>query len=111
MKRRLLPSIVVAVAALLAVTAWGKPKPATVPALAARVDESSARPFLHPLFADHMVLQRDAAVPVWGWCQPGQEVTVDVAGKSAVGRAGADGRWEARLGPIGAGGPFELNVS
>ena len=32
-------------------------------------------PFLHPLFADHMVLQRDREVPVWGWTKPGAKVT------------------------------------
>src|SRR5262245_17326127 len=29
------------------------------------------QPFIHPLFTDHMVLQRDAHTPIWGWSTPG----------------------------------------
>ncbi|MBM4093493.1 MAG: sialate O-acetylesterase, partial [Planctomycetes bacterium] len=28
------------------------------------------------LFGDHMVVQRDMPVPVWGWADPGEKVTV-----------------------------------
>lgn len=31
---------------------------------------------LPALFADHMVLQRGVAVPVWGWAEAGEEVAV-----------------------------------
>ena len=45
------------------------------------------------VFGDHMVLQRGQPVPVWGWAQPGETVTVTFAGqkKQAVG-AEPDGR-------------------
>ena len=69
------------------------------------------RPFLHPLFTDSMVLQRDAAVPIWGWTRPGTEVKVGMAGKSAAAVAGADGKWLVRLGPFRAGGPHKIEVS
>jgi sialate O-acetylesterase len=69
------------------------------------------KPFLHPLFCDNMVLQRDIEAPVWGWAQPGQEVTVSMCGKTATATAGADGKWMAKLGPFAAGGPFTLKVS
>ncbi|MEK7767000.1 MAG: sialate O-acetylesterase, partial [bacterium] len=68
-------------------------------------------PFLHPLFADHMVLQRDREVPVGGWTKPGAKVTVTLAGKSAIATAGRYGRWEARIGPFPAGGPHTLTVA
>ena len=29
------------------------------------------RPLLHPLFTDHMVLQREVVASVWGWASPG----------------------------------------
>ena len=37
---------------------------------------------LHPakIFSDHMVLQRDAAVPIWGKADAGTAVTVAFAG-------------------------------
>lgn len=63
------------------------------------------------VFADHMVLQRDAPLRVWGRAEPGQPVRVQIAGRSARALAGADGRWLARLAPLQAGGPHQLQVS
>ena len=28
------------------------------------------------IFGNHMVLQQEAALPVWGWADPGEKVTV-----------------------------------
>ncbi|HNR97831.1 MAG TPA: sialate O-acetylesterase [Planctomycetota bacterium] len=72
---------------------------------------AAARPFVHPLFSDHMVIQRDAPVPVWGWTEPGREVAVTIAGVRATARAAADGKWLARLAPLAAGGPHVLEVT
>ncbi len=52
------------------------------------------------IFGDHMVLQRDEEVRVWGWSEPGAEVTVEIAGQKAAGSAAEDGRWEVRLAPL-----------
>ncbi|MFT5122002.1 MAG: sialate O-acetylesterase [Verrucomicrobiales bacterium] len=43
---------------------------------------------LNAIFADHMVLQRDRPVSVYGLAEPGEQVTVDFAGqtKSGTGR-------------------------
>jgi len=35
---------------------------------------------LAPVFSDHMVLQRDKPVKVWGWADAGATVTVVFAG-------------------------------
>ncbi|MCK6487629.1 MAG: sialate O-acetylesterase [Planctomycetes bacterium] len=67
-------------------------------------------PLLHPLFADHMVFPRERAAPVWGWAAPGARLTLTLAGARAEAVAGADGRWQAALGPIPAGGPHQLVV-
>lgn len=53
-------------------------------------------------FADGMVLQRDASVPVWGVADPGERVTVEFAGQAVRATAGADGRWIVRLAPMAA---------
>lgn len=53
-------------------------------------------------FADGMVLQRDASVPVWGVADPGERVTVEFAGQRVAATAGADGRWIVRLAPMAA---------
>jgi len=70
-----------------------------------------AKPFLHSLFHDHMVIQRGVAAPVWGWTTPGAKVTAEMAGKSAIATADKDGRWEAKLGPFEAGGPHALKIA
>ncbi len=83
---------------------------------AARADD--AKPFLHPLFTDNMVLQRGLADPVWGWTTPGQAVTVRLVGKNgkamtAKAVANANGKWTAHL-PVlmaGPGGPYTLTAS
>ena len=62
------------------------------------------------LFSDHMVLQRDAAVPVSGMPDPGEEVTVTVAGRSETSKTDGQGRWQVRLQPMPAGGPHEMTI-
>ena len=76
-----------------------------------RADAPPAKPFLHPLFTDNMVLQRGVADPVWGWAEPGQKIKVSLNGKTATAVAGADGKWMARIGPFKAGGPFTLTIA
>ena len=48
-------------------------------------------------FSDHMVLQREKAVAVWGWADAGESVTVAFAGQSKSATAGADGKWSLKL--------------
>lgn len=48
-------------------------------------------------FGNHMVLQRDKPVPVWGWAKPSDVVTVSFAGQTVEATAGDDGRWTANL--------------
>ncbi len=49
------------------------------------------------IFSDHMVLQREARVPVWGSAAPGEKVTVTLAGQSHSTTAGSDGKWQVAL--------------
>ena len=69
---------------------------------------ASPAPLLHAMFQDHAVLQRDQPLRVWGQAGPGEQVQVELAGKRAKARAGADGRWEATLPALEAGGPYTL---
>ncbi len=71
---------------------------------------ASADVSLPKLFTDHVVLQRGVEVPVWGWAAPGEAVTVSIAGQSHKTKAGKDGKWQLRLQPQSAGGPFEMTV-
>ena len=68
---------------------------------------------LAPVFTDHMVMQRETSAPVWGWADPGKNVTVIPSwdGKKYVSSAGKDGRWEVRVATPSAGGPYSVTVS
>ena len=57
---------------------------------------------LAALFSDHMVLQREQPVPVWGWAKPGEAITVEFAGQKKSAQADAKGRWLVRLDPLAA---------
>lgn len=56
---------------------------------------------LAQVFGDGMVLQRDMAVPVWGWSEPGAEVEVRFGSQRVKCQAGDDGRWLVKLAPLG----------
>ena len=53
-------------------------------------------------FADHAVLQRGRAVPVWGEAAAGEKVVVSFAGQEKTAVAGADGSWRVNLDPLDA---------
>ncbi len=55
-----------------------------------------------PIFGDHMVLQRDRAVPVWGKAAAGEAVTVEFAGQTKAAVASAEGVWRISLDPLPA---------
>jgi sialate O-acetylesterase len=52
---------------------------------------------LAAVFSDHMVLQRDMSVPVWGWANAGDKVTVEFAGQNKTATADANGKWLVKL--------------
>ena len=63
---------------------------------------ASADVRLPNLFSDHMVLQRDKTVRVWGWAAPGEKVTVRFAEQMKTATASADGEWQVSLDPMPA---------
>lgn len=65
---------------------------------------------LPAILSEHAVLQRDVAVPIWGWADAGEEVTVTLAGQTRTAKPAADGRWEVRFDRLAAGGPHTLEV-
>tara|TARA_R110002072_G_scaffold303109_1_gene493922 strand:+ start:1838 stop:3415 length:1578 start_codon:yes stop_codon:yes gene_type:complete len=54
------------------------------------------------LFSDHMVLQRDAEVSVWGTADAGSEVSIAFAGQEVSVQANNDGTWKVSLQPLKA---------
>ncbi len=65
---------------------------------------------LPAIFGDHMVLQREQENRVWGWADPGEAVTVEIAGQSLQTKADDAGAWQVRLKPLKAGGPHTMKV-
>ena len=49
------------------------------------------------VFSDHMVVQRDKAVPVWGTANEGESISVLFAGQRVTTKAGAAGTWRVKL--------------
>jgi len=54
---------------------------------------------LPKVFGDHMVLQQELPVVVWGWERSGQEVLVQFAGQVQSTNVGGDGHWRVTLDP------------
>lgn len=54
------------------------------------------------IFSSHMVLQQGQAVPVWGWADAGEAVTVSFAGQTVKTAATQDGKWKLELKALSA---------
>ena len=67
---------------------------------------------LPAVISDNMVLQRDAKVPIWGWAQPGEEVTVSVSWLRTQwsAKADKDGKWMFRVTSPKEGGPYGMTL-
>lgn len=68
----------------------------------------SPDPLLSPIFQDHIVVQRNAPVRVWGTAVPGETITVALAGKAASAEVDREGKWTAQLPARASGGPYRL---
>lgn len=80
-------------------------------AVAAPADLPDAPPLrFHRLFTDHMVLQRDAVVPVYGIGKPGATVAVRIGKVTWETTVAPDGRWQVDLPPFPAGGPHRIEA-
>jgi sialate O-acetylesterase len=59
-----------------------------------------------------MVLQREAAVPIWGQADAGDDVTVEFGDQTVRTKAGANGKWQVSLSPLTASGQSQqLTIS
>jgi sialate O-acetylesterase len=61
--------------------------------------------------SSHMVLQRDRPIHIWGWADPGEQVSVALNGSPQTTTAKDSGRWSVYLPPLPAGGPFQLQIT
>jgi sialate O-acetylesterase len=67
---------------------------------------------LPSVIGSHMVLQRDKLLPIWGWADPGEEVTVQLGENKVSAKADAKGSWKVTLPSMKADGKaHRLTVS
>ena len=78
--------------------------------LALCLSSANAEVSLPKILANHMVIQRDLPIHVWGWAAAGETVSASFRGQSRSATASDLGLWSIYLPPSAAGGPFELTV-
>ncbi len=79
--------------------------------LSASILQGRAQLTVAKIFGDHMVLQRNQAVPVWGWAAKNKKITITFNGQAIVVKADENGYWKAILRPMTEGGPFEMVIT
>lgn len=62
------------------------------------------------IFADHMVVQRNERICVWGWARQGDMVKIAMNGRTVKAKTGKDGRWQVWLPAMEAGGPYDMRI-
>ena len=65
---------------------------------------------LTAVFSNHMVLQRDTKIPVWGKATPDGTILVNFADQSKKVTVDKKGEWKLYLDPVKAGGPFVMEI-
>jgi len=67
---------------------------------------------LPAIFSDNMVLQQQSDAAIWGWADPGEQVTFSGSwsSKSVTLKADASGNWNVTLPTPKAGGPYSINI-
>jgi len=91
-------------------TAWVKAWVLCAAWIAAAPSYAADAPLMDALFSDHVVLQRDRPIPIWGRAAAGEEVIVTLSGATRSARANADGRWSLTMPDLPAGGPHTLTA-
>ena len=66
---------------------------------------------LPKIFGDNMVLQRNRPLLIWGWAEPGEQISVEFLGQIDSTSANAQGEWKVELPPAKAGGPHTLTLT
>ena len=62
------------------------------------------------LLDDGCVLQSGRPVNIWGWCTPGERVSVRIGECAGETISAADGGWQVRLDALDPGGPYAFEV-
>ena len=68
---------------------------------------------LPSIFTDHMVLQQQSNVAVWGWAKPKTKVKIVTSWNKIIYNVAADatGKWKLKVSTPKAGGPYEMSFN
>lgn len=66
---------------------------------------------LSDLFSDHMVIQADQPVSIWGRATPGEIISVTLNAQTAKATTAANGKWSVILPAQKAGGPHVVEIT
>jgi sialate O-acetylesterase len=72
---------------------------------------ASAEVTLPKILSSHMVLQRNRPIHLWGWADPGEQVSATLRTATASTNADDLGHWSLYLPPEMAGGPYQLTIA
>jgi len=94
MKKIILKSFVVIGLLAMSLSAFATVKPASI-------------------FTDHMVLQQQSNVAIWGWAKPSSTVKITTSWNKKLYTASADatGKFKIKVSTPKAGGPFEISLN
>jgi sialate O-acetylesterase len=64
------------------------------------------------IFGDHMVIQQNATVPIWGWAESTQDVKINVSWDTTTVKTKSNNTtfWKAALQSPSAGGPHSITI-
>ncbi len=66
---------------------------------------------LPKIFSDHMVVQQNKPINIWGWANQGEELTIQFGEFKGKTTSDSNGRWRIAVPAMEASGPFELTVA
>lgn len=74
---------------------------------------TAANVTLPAIFKDHIVLQQNTGVEIWGWAQPFEVVAVVASwnGQTVCDTADNHANWRVKLRTPAAGGPYSLTIT
>jgi sialate O-acetylesterase len=79
--------------------------------LLAGLSAAQANVRLPAVIGNNMVLQKDVPLPIWGWADAGEDVSVTFGANTVTAKADGAGKWKVTLPAVAtAGGPHEMTV-
>lgn len=76
------------------------------------IEHSQANVSLPKALSSNMILQRNAKVPIWGYADAGEKITVSFAGQTLSTKANSEGKWDVLLKPLKLNNkPSEMTIS